>query len=66
MSYTDSSALETAKSWVAQQTIHSWRLDVPSQFWLVRQSTGTMKSIDIYISEFRPLSVVLKPYESMV
>ena len=38
-------AVENAKSWVAQRTTHSWRLGGPSQFWVVHQSAGTMKSI---------------------
>ena len=46
---------------VAQRTTHSWRLGGPPQFWVVRQSAGTMKSIkmtNIYISECYPLDVL--------
>ena len=34
------------KTWVAQRNTHSWRLGGPSQFWVVRQSAGSMKSIN--------------------
>ena len=45
-SHADNSAVENTKPWVAQRTIHSWQLGGPSQFWLVRQSAVTVKSIN--------------------
>ena len=45
--HSDRSAVESAKSWVSQRTTHSWRSGGPSQFWVVRQSVGSMKSINI-------------------
>ena len=41
-----SSAAENAKSWVTHRTTHGWWLGGPYQFWVVRQSTETMKSIE--------------------
>ena len=40
---------------------HGWSLGGPSQFWVVRQSAGTMESIEItyiYFSECYPLDVL--------
>ena len=42
---TDSNAVENAKSWGTQPTTHVCRLGGPSQFSVVRQSAGSMKSI---------------------
>ena len=43
--HTDSNAVENAKPRVSQRTTHVWRLGGPSQFWVVRQSAGSKKSI---------------------